>query len=61
MEQDIDLAVHGNLEEYAKSGLFPVDVLEAWVSAGLLSPKETAGAQKLLRMLRTKNRSENSQ
>ena len=55
MEPVIDLTIQGNLEKYAREKTLSPDIIEAWVSAGMLSPQETAGAQKLIKMLRAKN------
>ncbi|MBI9084446.1 MAG: hypothetical protein JEZ11_12670 [Desulfobacterales bacterium] len=55
MESVIDLTIQGNLEEYAREKRLSPDMIESWVSAGMLSPQETTGAQKLLKMLRTKS------
>ena len=58
MEQEIDLAIQANLEKYAKSESITLDLVQSWISVGMLSPKETGGALKLIKMLRSRDGSQ---
>lgn len=43
-----------DLETYVKELNVPSEVIEGWISAGVLSPEETRVAAKMIRMIRTK-------
>lgn len=49
---DIDLAGIGDLETCAENLTVPAETIEGWVGAGILSPRETDIAEKLLRLVR---------
>ncbi|MFZ0242432.1 MAG: hypothetical protein WAL90_12365 [Desulfobacterales bacterium] len=49
---DIDLVGIGDLETCAENLTVPAETIERWVGAGILSPRETDIAERLLRLLR---------
>lgn len=49
---DIDLVGIGDLETCAENLTVPAEAIERWVGAGILSPRETDIAEKLLRLMR---------
>ena len=44
----------GDLESYVKALNVPSEVIEGWISAGVLLPEETRVAAKMIRMIKTK-------
>lgn len=55
--QDIDISRRDNLEEYAQEITVSQETLQSWVSAGILSPSEIKIAEKLIKIMRDKERS----
>jgi hypothetical protein len=55
-QPDIDFMGMGNLAETAQTLSVPIETLEKWVGAGILSPGETTVAQRLIRILRDRDR-----
>ncbi len=49
---DIDLMGIGDLETCAENLTVPAETIERWVGAGILSPRETDIAERLLRLVR---------
>lgn len=52
---DIDLASLDDLEACAEALTLPAETIESWVGAGILSPRETEIAEKLIRIMRAKD------
>jgi hypothetical protein len=52
---DIDLASLNDLEACAEALTLPAETIESWVGAGILSPRETEIAEKLIRIMRAKD------
>lgn len=55
--QDIDISRLDSLEEYAQEITVSQETLQSWVSAGILSPYEVKIAEKLIKIMRDKERS----
>ena len=53
-EEVIAFSHQGDLESYVKALNVPSEVIEGWISAGVLSPEETRVAAKMIRMIKTK-------
>ena len=53
--QDIDSTGFDNLEDYAEGLSVSGETIAKWVSAGILSPRETAEAEKLIKIMREKS------
>jgi hypothetical protein len=54
-DQEFDFNLQGDLEAYAKGLKVPMEIIEKWISAGLLFPDEIKAAQKILRIMRKKH------
>lgn len=52
MDQEVDFAWQGDLENYARGLTIPGEAIERWISAGLLLPDELKVAEKILKILR---------
>ena len=52
--QDIDATGFDNLEDYVEGLNIPEETISKWVSAGILSPRETEVAEKVIRIMRKK-------
>jgi len=52
---DIDLVSLDDLEACAEELPLPVETLENWVGAGILSPRETEIAERLIRIMRARD------
>ena len=53
-EEVIAFSNQGDLESYVKALNVPSEVIEGWISAGVLLPEETRVAAKMIRMIKTK-------
>ena len=51
---DIDLVSLDDLEACAEELTLPAETIESWVGAGILSPRETEIAEKLIRIMRAR-------
>jgi hypothetical protein len=51
---DIDLVGLDDLEACAEELTLPAETIESWVGAGILSPRETEIAEKLIRIMRAR-------
>jgi hypothetical protein len=51
---DIDLVGLDDLEAFAEELTLPAETIESWVGAGILSPRETEIAEKLIRIMRAR-------
>ncbi len=54
--QDIDSTGFDSLESYADGLSIPQETIVKWVNAGILSPRETEEAEKILRIMRDRDR-----
>ena len=54
--QDIDFTRQDNLEEYFQEMTVTIDILQSWISAGILSPHEVRIAENWIKMMRQKDR-----
>lgn len=52
--EKIAFSHQGDLESYVKALNVPSEVIEGWISAGVLLPEETRVAAKMIRMIKTK-------
>jgi hypothetical protein len=52
---DIDLVSLDDLEACAEELTLPAEAIESWVGAGILSPRETEIAERLIRIMRTRD------
>jgi hypothetical protein len=52
---DIDLASLDDLEARAEDLNLPAETIESWVGAGILSPRETEIAERLIRIMRARD------
>jgi len=52
---DIDLVSLDDLEACAEELTLPAETIESWVGAGILSPRETEIAERLIRIMRAKD------
>ncbi len=52
---DIDLVSLDDLEARAEELTLPAETIESWVGAGILSPRETEIAERLIRIMRAKD------
>jgi len=52
----IAFSQQGDLESYVKMLNVPSEVIEGWISAGVLLPEETRVATKMIRLMQTKGR-----
>ena len=52
--QDIDSTGFDSLEDYAEKISMDEETIVKWVNAGILSPRETEEAEKIIRILRLK-------
>jgi hypothetical protein len=51
---DIDLVGLDDLEACAEELTLPAETIESWIGAGILSPRETEIAEKLIRIMRAR-------
>ena len=51
---DIDLVSLDDLEACAEELTLPAETIESWVGAGIMSPRETEIAEKLIRIMRAR-------
>ena len=54
-KQDIDSTGFDSLEDYAENISMSEETIVKWVNAGILSPRETEEAEKIIRILRLKS------
>lgn len=54
LDQEIDFSRNDDLEAYTENLNVPREVIEQWISAGLLYPEEIRTAERMLRILRKK-------
>ena len=59
-EVEIDFGRQGDLESYARGLTVSAGVIEQWLSAGILCPRETRVAEKLLKILREREQTRRS-
>jgi hypothetical protein len=59
-QADIDFYRLDNLEDFAKESTVARETIERWISAGILSPGETIIAEKLIKIMREREHSQNS-
>jgi hypothetical protein len=52
---DIDLVSLDDLETCAEELTLPAETIESWVGAGILSPRETEIAERLIRIMRARD------
>lgn len=52
---DIDLVSLDDLEACAEELTLPAETIESWVGAGILSPRETEIAERLIRIMRVRD------
>jgi len=52
---DIDLVSLDDLEACAEELTLPAETIESWVGAGILSPRETEIAERLIRIMRARD------
>ena len=52
---DIDLVSLDDLEAFAEELTLPAETVESWVKAGILSPRETEIAERLIRIMRARD------
>jgi hypothetical protein len=52
---DIDLVSLDDLEACAEELTLPTETIESWVGAGILSPRETEIAERLIRIMRARD------
>ncbi len=55
-EATITFSQQGDLESYVKMLNVPSEVIEGWISAGVLLPEETRVAAKMIRLMQTNGR-----
>ena len=55
-EKIIAFSPQGDLEAYVKGLNVPSEVIEGWISAGVLLPEETRVAAKMIRLMQQKGR-----
>jgi hypothetical protein len=53
---EIDLTSLDDLDARADGMTVPAETIESWVAAGILSPRETEVAERLVRLMRAKHR-----
>ena len=58
--QDIDSTGFDSLEDYAEKISMSEETIVKWVNAGILSPRETEEAEKIIRILRLKSQKSQS-
>jgi len=60
MSIELQFAKHDYAAKFAASPVVSSETIEAWLSAGVLTPDETAGASRILNLLRQQRMGENS-
>jgi|GEM_PF-1542193 len=58
---DIDFYRLDNLEDYAKESTIAWETIERWISAGILTPGETKIAERLIKIMREREHSQNNE
>jgi hypothetical protein len=48
---EVDFSHHGNLEAYVRNLPVPRQIIERWISAGLLFPEEMMMAEKMVKIM----------
>ncbi len=60
-QADIDFYRLDNLEDFAKESTVARETIERWISAGILSPGETKIAERLIKIMREREHSQNNE
>jgi len=61
LHAEIDFYRLDNLEDFAKESTVARETIERWISAGILSPGETKIAERLIKIMREREHSQNNE